>query len=327
MINKRIVAFAQQNMAWCMLVVVVIIFSLTTKNFLTYTNIMNILTQNAYIVIAASGVCLILMSGQVDISIGNTIALSGVICAILIVQYSVSPFLACFVAVLISVACQLLNCILVFKLGISRIFVSIGTMTIYQGLSYILSNSLVISGFPSSFKFLGQGNIGTVSFPVIVMFVLLFIMSFVLNKTYFGRYVYAIGGNSEATRLAGINTSRLNILISIICGFMVGLSSIVLMARMGSAHATTGPGTEFTVLTGMLLGGVSIRGGEGKLSGIFAGVLIIAILANGMQLAGLTIYYQYVAKGIIMLSAVGVDVYQMKRRNKARILQKESVEA
>ena len=320
--KNKLTAFAKQNMSWCILLVVVIIFTLTTANFLTYTNIMNILMQNAYVVIAASGVCLILMSGQVDISIGYQMALAGVICAQLMVKFHWPMVLACLACILVTIICQVINCILALKLGITRMFVSIGTMTVYQGLSYILSNSVVINGFSNEFKFLGQGYIAGVSFPVIVMFILLIIMSFVLNKTYFGRYVYALGGNPEAARLAGINVRNVNLLISVICGIMVGLSTIVLISRLGSAHATTGPSTEFTVLTGMLLGGVSIRGGEGKLSGIFAGLLIIAILANGMQLAGLTIYYQYVAKGIIMLGAVGVDVYQMRRRNTARNLLK-----
>ena len=176
-------------------------------------------------------------------------------------------------------------------------------------------------------KFLGQGYIGSISFPVIIMFVLLIVMSFVLNRTYFGRYIYALGGNPEAARLAGINVKKVNLMLSAICGVMVGLSALVLIARLGSSHATMGPGTEFTVLTGSLLGGVSIRGGEGKLSGVFAGLIIIAILANGMQLAGLGIYYQYVAKGIIMLAAIGFDVYQLNKRNQARNLRKASEEA
>jgi len=325
--KNKAMSFVRQNMAWFILLVVMIIFTITTDNFLTYNNLMNILMQNAYIVIAATGVSLILMSGQVDISIGYQMALCSVICAKMIAKMGVPVVPACLLTIAIAVFCNVLNCILSIKLGISRFYVAIGTQTVYQGLSYIISNSLTISGFPDSFKFLGQGYIGSVSFPVIIMFILLIVMSFVLNRTYFGRYVYALGGNPEAARLAGINVKKVNLMISAICGVMVGLASLVLIARLGSSHATMGPGTEFTVLTGSLLGGVSIRGGEGKLSGVFAGLIIIAILANGMQLAGLGIYYQYVAKGIIMLAAIGFDVYQLNKRNQARNLRKASEEA
>lgn len=325
--KKKFMNFVRQNMAWFILLVVVVIFSFTTDNFLTYNNLMNILMQNAYIVVAATGVSLILMSGQVDISIGYQMALCGILCAKMIAKMNVPVLPACLITILIAVSCNVLNCILSIKLNISRFYVAIGTMTVYQGLSYIISNSLTISGFPTAFKFLGQGYIGSVSFPVIIMFVLLIVMSFVLNRTYFGRYVYALGGNPEAARLAGINVKTVNILISVICGVMVGLSSLILISRLGSSHATVGPGTEFTVLTGSLLGGVSIRGGEGKLSGVFAGLIIIAILANGMQLAGLGIYYQYVAKGVIMLTAIGFDVYQLNKRNQARNLRKATEEA
>ena len=140
------------------------------------------------------------------------------------------------------------------------------------------------------------------------------IVSFVLNKTYFGRYVFALGGNPDAARLAGINVKRMEIYISILAGLFLGIASLVLTARVGSAAATTATGTEFTVITGLLLGGVSIRGGEGKINGCIAGILIIALLGNGMQMAGMNVYYQYVAKGVIMLATIGFDTYQMNRR-------------
>jgi len=139
-------------------------------------------------------------------------------------------------------------------------------------------------------------------------------MSFVLNKTYFGRYVYALGGNKEAARLAGIDINKMKYKIAMIEGFFIGIAVVLLISRLGSTQSTLGPGTEFSVLTGVFLGGVSIRGGEGKLSGVFAGILCIALLTNGMQLAGINVYYQYIVRGLILLSAIGYDVFQLNRR-------------
>jgi len=147
------------------------------------------------------------------------------------------------------------------------------------------------------------------------MVILFLVMSFVLNKTYFGRNVYALGGNPEAARLAGININKMRYMIAAIEGVFIGIGVILLIGRLGSAVSTMGVGTEFTVMTGIFLGGVSMRGGEGKLSGVFAGILCIALLTNGMQLAGINIYFQYVVRGVILLAAIGYDVYQMIRRN------------
>jgi ribose/xylose/arabinose/galactoside ABC-type transport system permease subunit len=188
-------------------------------------------------------------------------------------------------------------------------------MTIFQGVSYIFSKSKSISGFPPVFKFIGQGRVFGIPLAIIITAVFFILMSFILNKTYFGRYIYALGGNEEAARLSGIYVKKMRYMIAVITGFFVGLSSIMLIARLGAAQSVVGPGTEFSVITGIFLGGVSVRGGEGKLSGVLAGILSIAILSNGMQLAGINVYYQYLAKGTIMLVAVGFDVYQLNRRN------------
>lgn len=161
---------------------------------------------------------------------------------------------------------------------------------------------------------------------MVLTVVLGIIVSFILNKTYFGRYVFALGGNPDAARLAGINVRKIELYIAAIAGLFMGIASLVLTARVGSAAATTATGTEFTVITGLLLGGVSIRGGEGKINGCIAGILLIGLLGNGMQLAGMNVYWQYVAKGAIMLATIGFDTYQMKRRSAFLNARKETRE-
>ena len=313
-----IVDLLQKNMPWVLLVVIGAIFSFLSPNFLTFNNIINILNQNAYVIIAALGVAMIMISGAIDLSVGYQMSLIGIVCGIAHVraQWPVAATIA--LAILLGVVVNLLNMVLSFKLRLPLMMISFGTMTIFQGVSFVLSNSQTIGGFSMPFKFLGQGYIGPIPLPVIIAALLFILMSFFLNRTYIGRYVYALGGNTEGARLAGINVTAVKSMISVLSGVFIGLSTTLLMSRIGSVSSSTGPGTEFTIITGVLLGGVSVRGGEGRLAGVVAGILILAILVNGMQLAGMGIYFQYIAKGAIMLMAIGFDVYQLSRRSAAK---------
>jgi ribose/xylose/arabinose/galactoside ABC-type transport system permease subunit len=203
------------------------------------------------------------------------------------------------------------------KLKVHTLIVTLGTMTIFQGLSYIISNQSVILNLPPEFKFLGQGYLfDTVPFSVVLMLVSVGAASFVLNFTWFGRHVYAIGSNEEAARLSGVNVNLVKIVVFSICGFFVAVAGLVLFARSGSASSATGPGTEFTAMTAAVLGGISFKGGEGKMWGLVTGVLILGVLSNGMQLVGLNTYAQYIVKGFVLLLAVGFDLLQKESLSK-----------
>lgn len=310
--------FLQRNMPWMILIVACGVFSMFSGNFFRINNIINILNQNAYVVVAAIGISFIMMSGALDLSVGYQMSLIGILSAMLMRDYHAPVAVTLLFAIGLGIGLSLLNMVLSLKLRLPLMMVTVGTMTIYQGFSYEISQSETIGGFSKAFKFLGQGYVGRIPFSIILTAVLFLLFSFFLNKTYWGRYVYALGGNEEAAHLAGIHVTKVKIMIACIAGGMVGLSSMMLVSRLGSTQSAIGPGTEFTVITGILLGGVSIRGGEGKLSGVLAGILIMAILSNGMQLAGMGIYIQYIAKGAIMLAAIGFDVYQLNRRQKAK---------
>ena len=181
--------------------------------------------------------------------------------------------------------------------------------------------SKTISGLPDSFKAIGQGTIfhPSLTYATLLMIVDGIVMSFVMDRTYFGRYVFALGGNEAAARLAGINVKRMKYAIGCVAGFFCGIGAVILTSRVGAAAA----GTEITILTGVLVGGVSVRGGDGKIANCIAGVLIMGLLANGMQLAGLNTYYQYIAKGAIMLLVMWFDAFQIKRRAIAANKRKE----
>lgn len=311
--------FLRNNMAWVLLIVCCAIFSVTSPNFFSLVNIINILNQNAYIIITALGISFIMMAGEVDISVGFAISLNGVVVALLMTKYGMYPVLGVIVSIVLGIVISLVNMLIAHKMKLQLFMATVGTTTIFQGLAFVLTQSKTISNLPAAFKWIGQGYVGLFPIPVIIAFVLFLIVSFILNKTYIGRYVFAIGGNVEAARLAGINVFGMKIFIAGIAGFMTGIGAIILSARLGSVTANMGTGLEFTIITAVLLGGVSVRGGEGKISGVVAGVLILAILSNGMQLARLDVYYQFVAKGIIMLAAIGFDVFQLNRKKKASV--------
>ena len=325
---KKVLKFCSDNLAWVLLAIAVLYFSLQSSTFLTTRNLLNILNQNAYVLIAAFGISFIMMSGGMDLSIGYMMSITGVLSAKMIMEVGMPLVLVIPATILISMAFCTLNAVLSHVLSIPRIFVSFGTMTIFQGLSYVISNSKTVGISNDSYKFIGQGTLFGInfSFALLITIILGLIVSFILNKTYFGRYVFALGGNPDAARLAGINVKRMEIYISLLAGFFLGVSVLCLCGRVGSASATTATGTEFTVITGLLLGGVSIRGGEGKINGCIAGILLIALLGNGMQMAGMNIYYQYVAKGIIMLATIGFDTFQLNRKKLADNTRKETPE-
>jgi len=306
----------QRNMPWVILIILCIFFSFLTDYFFKLRNIVSILNQNSYVVVAALGVSLIMMSGGIDLSIGYQMSIIAVISGILLTETPLPIPVVILIAMVLGVAMNILNTILSHKLGLGLFLVSLATMNIFQGISYTISEARIINGLPDASKFLGQGRIGSVPLPILVAAVLFIIMNFFLNRTYWGRYIYALGGNTEASRLAGINVLGVRLMVSSIAGIFVALSTVMLIGRLGTAQSTAGPGTEFTIMTGVLVGGVSLRGGEGRLHNVLAGILIMAIFGNGMQMAGYGVYPQFIAKGVIMIAAIAFDVFQYKRRQR-----------
>lgn len=321
----KIVDFCRRNLAWVLLLLICIVFTFTSSNFLTLTNLLNILNQNAYVIISAYGIALIMMSGGLDMAVGYQMSICGVVCAIMMVRGNVPVIIAVIVTVLLSIAFGMVGTLLEQLLQLPRIFVSIGLSTVYQGIAYVITESKTISSLPNNFKAIGQGTIlhPSLTYATIFMVIAGIIMSFIMDRTYFGRYVFALGGNEAASRLAGINVKKMKYAIGGIAGLFCGVGAVILTSRVGAAAAGTASGTEITVLTGVLVGGVSVRGGEGKIANCVAGVLIMGLLANGMQLAGMNTYYQYVAKGAIMLLVMWFDAFQIKRRAVAANKRKE----
>jgi ribose/xylose/arabinose/galactoside ABC-type transport system permease subunit len=286
-------------------------FSIVSPYFFTQQNLTNIFVQQSYVIIAAVGLSFVMISGGMDLSIGYQISAVGVTTAALFKWAGFSFPASLAIGMAMGTFLGAFNGWLSVRLKVHTLIVTLGTMTIFQGLSYIISRQSVILNLPPAFKFIGQGYLfDFLPFSVILMAVSVGIGSFILNFTWFGRQIYGVGSNEEAARLSGVNVKAIRMLVFTICGFFVALSAIVLFGRSGSASSSTGPGVEFTAMTAAILGGISFKGGEGKMWGLVTGVLILGVLSNGMQLVGLNTYVQYIVKGFVLLLAVGFDLLQ-----------------
>lgn len=315
----KIQSLLRQFIIPLVLILLLALFSVVSPYFLTVQNLTNILVQNAYVVIAAVGLSFVMISGGIDLSIGYQMSVVGVVCAVFMkwLGWPVAPSIVLTVA--IGVMMGLTNGIASITLKVHSLIVTLGTLTIYQGLSYIISNQSAIINLPATFKYIGQGYVlGWLPVSVLLMLACVLIAAFILNITAFGRMIYAIGGNEEAARLSGIPVNRVKIATYALSSFFVALAAVVLFARSGSAASSTGPGTEFTAITAAVLGGISFKGGEGRMLGLVTGVLILGVLGNGMQLVGLNTYAQYIVKGLVLLAAVGFDTWQNAPKTKRK---------
>ena len=293
-----------------------LLFYCFAPKFMTIENIKNILVQNAYIIVSSIGMAFVIIGGGIDLSVGYQISLVGVITTISIQWFHLPVWCSVLIGLMIGTLLGAINGFLSVKLQVHPMVITLATMAIYQGISYIITNSNSIYGLPDSFKFIGQGKILGIPVSIIITVIVLMGATFFLSKTYPGRYIYALGGNGEAARLSGVNTSAMRVISFAICGFFVAVASILLVSRSGSMNSSVGAGTEFTCITAAVLGGVSMAGGEGKVWKVCVGAIILGVLSNGMQFVGLGVYPQYVAKGIILMAAISFDTYQKTAKSK-----------
>jgi ribose transport system permease protein len=296
------------------LVVLMVLFSFSSPYFLTLRNLTNIINQNTYFIIAAIGLSFVMIGGGIDLSIGYQMSLVGVVTGMCMVVYNIPVWLAVTIGLLLGSFLGFFNGMIVTNIRVFPLIVTIATSTVFQGLSYMISKAQTFRGFPPQFLALTHAQFLGITLDVwLTLFIVVF-ANFVYNRMSFGWNVLALGGNEEASRLAGIKTKMMKVSVYTICGFFVGIATMVMISKANTTSSMFGPGTEFTVLTAAIIGGISFMGGEGNVWGLVAGVFILAVLGNGMQLAGWGTYAQYIVKGIILLGAVAFDEYQRNAR-------------
>lgn len=297
------------------LLALVVFFSVATTGFLSVNNLFNILRQVAVNGIAASGMTFVLLTGGIDISVGAVMGLSGIGAATLMVN-GVHPVLACLIMVVVGLGIGAFNGFFVFEIGLPPMIATLSTLSIARGLAYIISGGLPVSRFPRSFTVLGQGYLGPIPVPVIIMALCFAAGWFVLEKTSFGRYVYGIGSNPEASRLSGINVRGVMYAVYALCGMMAAFAGVVLLSRVNSGQPNAGETYEMDIITAIVMGGVSTTGGEGRILNVLVGLVFMGVLLNGMMMMNVPDYYQRVVKGVVLLLAISYDKISQKRASR-----------
>ena len=315
---KKVISIIKTRAIYAFLVLMIIFFSLTSKNFLTMKNLLNVAKQVSIFGIASVGMTYVILLGGIDLATGSIISFVNITAAYFMVNMGMNPWIAVVLSLIISTLIGFLNGLIIAEVKMPPLIVTFAAQTIFAGWAYIICKGVPISRFPDSFLKLGQGYLGPIPIPVIIMIITFIIGAFILNKTYFGRYFYALGGNEEAAELSGINVRRVKYLVYSLSGLFGGIAGLVMLARANTGQPNAGVGYEFDVITCVVLGGVSVNGGSGKISNVIAGVLIIGVLQNGMVLLNVSSYMQMVVKGIILLLAVGSDCIQQRNLLKAK---------
>lgn len=299
------------------LLLLCLFFSLTTSSFLTVKNLLNVVRQVSIIGIVAVGMTFVLLTGGINLAVGSWLAVTGVVASTLMVNFRLDPILSMLAGVAAVVALGFLTGVLIENFELPSMIATLGMMTAARGLAFIVTGGLPIYSLPEGYVALGQGYLWGIPVPVIFMCVAFLFGWFILEQTSQGRYFYAMGGNHEAARLAGINIRRMTLLTYSISGLLCGIAGVILMFRINSGQPTAGQGMEMDVITATVLGGVSLSGGEGKIFGVLIGCLIIGVLSNGLIIMNVGEYYQMVVKGLVLVLAVGLDKFGQRQSMKA----------
>ncbi|AXN38969.1 ABC transporter permease [Peribacillus butanolivorans] len=290
------------------LILLFIVITVLNPSFMEPNNILNLLRQTSINALITFGMTFIILTGGIDLSVGSILALSSALMAGMMVS-GLDPILAILVGVLLGTLMGVINGILVSKGKMAPFIVTLATMTIFRGLTLVYTDGKPITGIGDSelFQMLGRGYFLGLPVPAVVMIIAFFILWFLLHKTSFGRKTYAIGGNEKASRISGIKVDRVKVAIYGLAGTMAAIAGAILTSRLNSAQPTAGQSYEMDAIAAVVLGGTSLSGGKGRLFGTLVGVLIIGTLNNGMNLLGVSSFYQQVVKGAVILIAVLLD--------------------
>jgi len=309
--KKNITYYIQEYGVLIALAILVLATSIYSKEFRSIDNLFSLLRQSSVNAFISFGMAAIILTGGIDLSVGSVLALTTAIAASLI--KAGFPVLAAIIIALILGACfGAINGIMVTKGKLQPFIATLITMTVYRGLTYIYTSGMPISNLGSDehlqlLDFIGKGKLGIIPFPVILLVIVFVIFYIILNNTKLGRSIYAVGSNDNCAELAGIKTARVKMFVYTISGVMATLAGMIILSRLSSAQPVLGKGYELDAIAAVALGGTSMAGGRGKISNTLIGVLIIAVLNNGMNIINVSSYFQDVVKGLVILIAVLAD--------------------
>lgn len=312
--SEPLLTFMVNNKALIILILLCIGSAIASPNFLMPTNLMNVVRQVASSAVVAAGYTCVIGSGNMDLSVGNLVGLLGIIMGKMSV--SGAPFIVCLLAgMLIGMACGFINGYVGTTFGIPMFIITLATGQVFKGVGQLLSNTTAISGISPWFKTIGQGYTLGIPHPIYIMVGIAAIAWIMLNRTKLGRNIISVGGNREAARICGINDKRVTVTVYVIMGFCAAVTALILTGRAYSAQPTAGAGMEMDAIAAVVIGGTSLGGGTAKVVGSVIGCLIVGIITNALNLAGVDSNWQLIAKGALIVLAVLLDVLSTRYFN------------
>lgn len=313
--NKNVASLALNYGIVFILFILVVVFTIASPNFLNVSTIFTILKQVSITGIISVSMAFVIMTGGIDLSVGSIAGVSSVTAAMLMMAKFPMP-VACVVTVLIALVYGVISGALITKLNMPPLIATLGMMTALRGVAFIITNGLPVFGFSETFGNFAQGSLWVIPYPVILLVVIFIIAKYFLDRTTIGRYIYGVGGNEEASRLSGVNVTKIKILTYALSGILAGIAGLVLLSRTNSGQPSAGVGYEMDAITAVVLGGVSLNGGEGKISLVMIGVLIMGVLATGMLMCNINDYVQQLVKGLVLIAAVAFSTISKDIRTK-----------
>lgn len=309
LINNPLVKMIRSNVGIiCVLLIIGVLLSILSDKFLTSSNLISVMRQISINVYIALGMTLVIILGCIDLSVGAIVALSGTVTVGLIVNTGLPIILAIAIGLLIGVVCGLISGTMVAGFKLPAFIVTMAMMNVARGAANVYSGGRSTRITDEFFSAIGSGYLfKVIPLPVVYMVVLIAVFAVILNKTKFGTYIYAIGGNRESARLSGVPIKKVEIAVFVIIGFLSAFAGLVLSSRMYSGQPSVGDGYELDAIAACVLGGVSMSGGKGQISGTVFGAMVIGFISNGLNLMNVNSFWQLIVKGIIIMIAVVID--------------------
>ncbi|MBA4699145.1 MAG: ribose ABC transporter permease [Ruminococcus sp.] len=296
------------------LVVLCLVLSIAEPAFRSFGNLINIFQQVTVIAVIALGINLVIFTGGIDISVGSVVAFTGIVMGKIIVEGGMPPFVGVLAALVIGLLCGTFNGVMIAKFKLQPMIATLAMMSMARGAALTLADGQTITGYSEGFRWIGVGVIPGTQVPVQIVFMIIFylIAFYIMRYRKFGRYIYSIGGNEEATRLSGINTVQYKIMAYAISGFCAAIASVILVAKLNSAQSTAGLDYEMDAIASCVIGGSSLLGGFGSVWGTFVGAIIMIVIRNGLNLLNVSSNLQKLVIGVVILLAVLADSLRHK---------------
>ena len=310
------------------IIILMIILSIVSQQFLTIGNLMNVLRQTSINAMVSLGMLMVLITAGIDISVGPMVALSSCVAGVLLQNFGVTnPVILILAALATGILCGLINGLVFTKLRLPFPFVStMGSRQIFRGLALLITAAAPIGGFPDGVTFFGSANIG--EFPVcfLIVIIIFVIVHIFLTRTALGRNIYSVGGNKEAARLSGISLDKTITFVYVMSGFMCAIAGLIMIGRVGTATPLAGETYDMDAIASCVIGGASLNGGKGTVVGTLIGALLIAVIRNGLNLLGAQTDMQYIVIGAVIILAVFIDVVRGAGAEKNRLKERAKVQ-